>query len=374
MAILHGGQLSRVAKEFGIPEQQWLDLSTGIAPFSYPIPDIPSKIWQDLPTISEGLIEAAKVYYQAEYCWPVAGSQQLIEKLPQLWNAEKKHNKQHNKEHNNQHNKQSITLHAYLPKVGYKEHQQAWMKAGYQLHFYQAELPNNIEKNSVVVVINPNNPLTDKFNVKQLTSLQKHCAAQHALLIIDEAFADIFSPEFSFVPHLYNANSEVNCSKNEVASSNETAASEQTDNVIVLRSFGKFFGLAGLRIGFACSSKKWCDVIQESIGPWSINGPALYIAEKALKDKYWQTQQTLKLVSQSEAMQSLFTQYLPNSRIQANALFITVFVENAVELYQQLCKVAVYVRLTDERDALRIGIADDKQLNQFTIILASLIQ
>lgn len=351
MAILHGGQLSRVAKQFNIPEQQWLDLSTGIAPFSYPIPDIPNKIWQCLPTISEGLIEAAKHYYDAEHCWPLAGSQQLIEKLPQLWREEKK---------------QSSSLHAYLPKVGYKEHQQAWMKAGYKLHFYQAELPSFIEENSIVVVINPNNPLTDCFSIKQLTALKNHCNQQHALLVIDEAFADIFSPEFSFVSHIENTSSEKNSSKG------EAVAKELIANVIVLRSFGKFFGLAGLRIGFVCSSKKWCVIIQENIGPWSINGPALYIAELALKDKCWQIQQTRKLVAQSEAMQNLLIQHLSNCRIEANAMFITVFVDRAPELYLQLCKLAVYVRLTDEEDALRIGIADEAQFEQFSIALTSM--
>ncbi|MCP5078652.1 MAG: aminotransferase class I/II-fold pyridoxal phosphate-dependent enzyme, partial [Psychromonas sp.] len=244
MAILHGGQLSRVAKQYQIPEEKWLDLSTGIAPFSYPIPNIPDKCWQDLPTISQSLIDVAKDYYQAKFCWPLAGSQQLIEKLPQLWEREVCGN-------NSQ-----LNRHVYLPKVGYKEHQQAWCKAGYQLHFYQKVLPSKIEKNSVVVVINPNNPLTDIFSIKQLTSLKVHCEQQQSLLIIDEAFADIFEPEFSFVPHL----------------------NDQVENVIVLRSFGKFFGLAGLRIGFVCSSQQWCKTIQEEIGPWSINGPALYIA------------------------------------------------------------------------------------------------
>jgi len=329
VAILHGGQLARVAKQYQIPEQDWLDLSTGIAPFSYPIPEIPNKIWQDLPTISNSLIAAAKAYYQAEYCWPVAGSQQLIEKLPALWNEKV------NSEHS------MPSKHVYLPKVGYKEHQQAWFKAGYQLHFYQKELPTFIEKNSVVVVINPNNPLTDTFSITQLIELQKYCEEQHALLVIDEAFTDIFEAEFSFVTHLNN-----------------------TANVIVLRSFGKFFGLAGLRVGFVCSSKAWCETIQDNIGPWSINGPALYIAELALKDKNWQKQQTERLQIQSKAMVELLKKQLPSSNIKANALFVTVFNKNAALIYQQLCENAVYVRLTDEQDALRFGIADQCQYQQ----------
>ena len=340
MAILHGGQLSRVAEQFNIPEENWLDLSTGIAPFSYPIPVIPLKIWQDLPTIPKSLIDVAKDYYQADYCWPLAGSQQLIEKLPALWNNKI-----------NSQDPQRIK-HAYLPKVGYKEHQQAWFKAGYQLHFYQAELPTDIETNSVVVVINPNNPLTDTFSIAQLIELQKQCFVQQALLIIDEAFADIFSPAFSFVSHLSKI--------------------PPTLNVLVLRSFGKFFGLAGLRVGFVCSGQEWNTLIQQSSGPWAVNGPALFVTEKALKDKQWQAAQVERLQQQSDAMQVLLKQYLPVKCIRANALFITVFLDNAAAVYQQLCQKALYVRLTDENDALRIGITNNSQLAQLKLILSTL--
>jgi len=338
MAILHGGQLSRVAKQYQIPEDKWCDLSTGIAPFSYLIPNIPDKYWQELPTISQRFVDVAKDYYQAKYCWPLAGSQQLIEKLPQLW--EKKIND----------DVSQIKRHVYLPQVGYKEHQQAWCKAGYQLHFYQKELPTEIQINSVVVVINPNNPLTDTFSIEQLIALKERCTQKQALLVIDEAFADIFDAQFSIVPHLH----------------------DQTENVIVLRSFGKFFGLAGLRIGFVCSTQKWCELIQEEIGPWSINGPALYIAELALKDRCWQDKQKQRLEEQSHKMQKLLMKNLPVKRFESNALFITVFLDNAAAVYEKLCQHAIYARLTDENDSLRFGIADDRQLQQLKLTMPTL--
>ncbi|PKG40965.1 threonine-phosphate decarboxylase CobD [Psychromonas sp. Urea-02u-13] len=330
MAILHGGQLSRVALQYNIPETQWLDLSTGIAPFSYPITDIPLKVWQDLPTVSEQFLHVAKQYYQAQYCWPVSGSQALIEKLPALWR--KKH---------------PSAGHVYLPKVGYKEHQHAWQQAGYELHFYQKNLPKTLHENAVVVVINPNNPLTDTFSIKQLSQLQQRCDIQNSLLIIDEAFADIFEPAFSFV----------------------TQIKADTDNVIVLRSFGKFFGLAGLRIGFACCSLSWFEIIKTTSGPWAVNGPALYIAEQALQDKSWQQAQTKRLQTQSQQLQSLLESALMVSRIEANALFMTVFLDNAPAIYDQLCQKAIYVRLTDENDALRFGIADEIQLARLRLLL-----
>ena len=350
MAILHGGQLSRVAKQYQIPEKEWVDLSTGIAPFSYPIPNIPAHVWQDLPTISQGLVNAAKAYYQAQYCWPLAGSQQLIEKLPELWNCKVA-------ELNNTPLKDK---HAYLPKVGYKEHQQAWFKAGYQLHFYQQSLPSEIQKNSVVVVINPNNPLTDAFTIDQLKKCQELCTQQQALLIIDEAFADVFEPEFSFISHLADLND---------ITYQEHRLDQIRANVIVLRSVGKFFGLAGLRIGFVCSSQAWCETIQENIGPWSINGPALFITEQALKDKTWQVTQKMRLQQQSKAMRTILKTHFLGARIEANALFITVFLNQAADVYHQLCKQGIYVRLTDENDSLRFGIANETQFKKLKLAL-----
>jgi len=199
-------------------------------------------------------------------------------------------------------------------------------------------------------VINPNNPLTDTFNVEQLKNLQKYCEQQQALLIIDEAFADILSPEFSFVPKLSLLN--------------------QTADLVILRSFGKFFGLAGLRIGFVCSTKQWCDSIQQSSGPWAINGAALFVTEQALQDKVWQAEQLKRLQKQSETMQVLIQTYLPVLRIEANALFITVFLDDAPAVYEQLCEQAVYVRLTDENDALRFGIADQSKMEQLILALS----
>lgn len=344
MGLIHGGQLSTVAEQYKIPEQQWLDLSTGIAPFSYPVYNIPQNIYQSLPIITPSFIKAAQQYYHTEHCCPLAGSQQLIEKLPQLWLAKQQ---SHNIKY-----AQEVTRHVYLPKAGYKEHQHAWLNAGYQLHFYQQFLPTEIEKGAVVVVINPNNPRADIFSVEQLSTLHQVCKIKQALLVIDEAFVDIFPVEFSFISKL-----------------NSLSLNQQAENVIILRSIGKFFGLAGLRIGFACSTKNWCEIIKNNIGPWSINGIALYITEQALQNVEWQQNQIKRLQQQSEKQVLLLKRYVPALEIVSNALFITVFIENAAKVYQTFCEQSLYVRLTDENDALRFGIADEEQLLKLHKIL-----
>lgn len=350
MGLIHGGQLSIIAKQYKLPESQWLDLSTGIAPFSYPITSIPETVWKDLPTISSEFIQVAQLYYQTENCWPLAGSQQLIEKLPQLWLA-----KLHKLYNCNQ--QVDLNKHVYLPKSGYKEHQHAWQSAGYKLHFYQEHLPTTVHDHAVVVVINPNNPRTDTFSVDQLSQLQKCCFEKRALLVLDEAFADIFPAKFSFISKL----------KNE-------GKNPHFENVIILRSIGKFFGLAGLRIGFVCSSEYWCGIIKEAIGPWSINGVALYVVQKALQDTHWQQKQIKRLTLQSQKQVLLLKKYLSAKKVVSNALFITVFIDNASDVYHQLCKHALYVRLTDEKDALRFGIADERQLETLDRLLSKFNQ
>ena len=210
------------------------------------------------------------------------------------------------------------------------------------------------------MVINPNNPLTDAFTIDQLKKCQELCTQQQALLIIDEAFADVFEPEFSFISHLADLND---------ITYQEHRLDQIRANVIVLRSVGKFFGLAGLRIGFVCSSQAWCETIQENIGPWSINGPALFITEQALKDKTWQVTQKMRLQQQSKAMRTILKTHFVGARIEANALFITVYLNQAREVYHQLCEQGIYVRLTDENDSLRFGIANEIQFKKLKLAL-----
>ena len=82
--LVHGGQLQQIAKQYAIPIAQWLDLSTGIAPVSYPIPAIPDEVWQQLPQPNDALQQAACNYYQTQHLLPIAGSQVIIQVLPQI--------------------------------------------------------------------------------------------------------------------------------------------------------------------------------------------------------------------------------------------------------------------------------------------------
>jgi cobalamin biosynthetic protein CobC len=156
--------------------------------------------------------------------------------------------------------------------------------------------------------------------------------------VVDEAFIDVMPTEQSYST-LVNDN-----------------------HVLVLRSFGKFFGLAGIRIGFLIANSHWCETFAELLGPWQVNNPAQIIAEQALADKCWQEVQKTRLNELRTAQEKMLKQVLSNKimlDIKGWDLFLTVrfhHQDSAKHLYHLLCQQAVYCRLADEQDTLRFGI------------------
>lgn len=340
MALIHGGRLQQVAKKYNIAPKNWLDLSTGIAPFSYPIPKIPENYYQSLPQENRGLEAAAKNYYNADSLLVTNGSQAIIKLLPSLW-LEK--------------NKQSTTV--YLPEQGYKEHELAWSIAGFNLCKYQDKLPKleEIKDNSVLVVINPNNPTGQLYKRSELLPYQEKLKQSAGLFVIDEAFMDVIEPSQSLTSFICHYS-----------------------NTLVLRSFGKFFGLAGIRIGFLIGGTTWLTRFGEQLGPWQVNGPAQFISQQAFTDVDWQIQQQQRLGELSSQLHSLITQSLPANlliNISGTALFQTVYFKEGVDvegLYEALCQQGIYVRLTDDKLALRFGLVKPEQLDKLATALMNL--
>jgi cobalamin biosynthesis protein CobC len=133
----HGGRLRKAALQYGIAEEDWLDLSSGLAPWPWPIPPIPLRAWARLPETDDGLEQAACDYYGAAQVLPVPGSQAAIQLLPRLRRA---------------------------GKVGvlspcYAEHAEAWRRAGYIVReVLEQEVDFFLDSLDVLVVVNPNNP------------------------------------------------------------------------------------------------------------------------------------------------------------------------------------------------------------------------
>jgi len=352
MALLHGGQLQKVALQYNIPLSDWLDVSTGIAPISYPIPTIPLHVWQQLPQHNPELIAAAKQYYQCSTLMFTNGSQAIIKALPALYREKNPKGKD-----------------VYLPERGYKEHAHAWKNNGYHLHFYQDILPEitDLLPNSVLVIINPNNPTGKYFNPQVIEKYKEQLKILNGLLVVDEAFMDVMPDHALYCDQAIDliSNKEVNQHGN--------------SHYLVLRSFGKFFGLAGIRIGFLLANNYWCDAFKELLGPWQINGPAQVIAQHALQDTTWHKTQREKLsrlrIDQEIMFKQVFSKEILRD-IKGCDLFLTLSFHQqgiAKKLYNQLCQQGIYCRLSDEQDTLRFGITTQEFLPRLEVACKNIV-
>lgn len=329
--IHHGGNLLAAKKQFGIKTEDWLDLSTGINPSPWPIPKIPIEIWNRLPDGSDDLIEMAKNYYACNSLLPIPGSQFAIQTLPKLF-------------------PQGTTV--AIPDIGYQEHRAAWEKEEQQLYYYSDnkldELDNKIESGElkVVIVINPNNPSCTVLSKARLNRWLTALEKRHGYLIIDEAFMDT-TPKHSMVDSL------------------------NSNHLMILKSFGKFFGLAGLRLGFVLTNRDICQQLNRHLGPWGVNHPARWIAAKALADKMWQQETREKLVIDSQRLKQYLENHSPfkegHNNIKKTSLFVTLGLnkERARKLYQELGQQGILVRhipTGQRQEYIRFGLIRDECL------------
>ena len=236
----HGGNLRDAALRFG--RDDWIDLSTGINPHWYPAPALPADAWHRLPEADPELAAAAAAYYGAPLMLPVAGTQAAIQALPRLRKPSR------------------VTVSA----PSYAEHAHHWSDHGHTLtQTPYAELDAAVAHSDVMVVINPNNPTGAVVPAAQLLRWADQLAARGGWLVVDEAFGD-------------------------TDQHNSIAAHSGRPGLIVLRSIGKFFGLAGIRLGFVAAHPALLRGLADLLGPWTISGPAQHIALAALRDQAWQ--------------------------------------------------------------------------------------
>lgn len=324
----HGGNLSAAVAEYGGHPEDWLDLSAGIAPWPYHDLSVPESVWARLPAKHQELIEAAAYYYgcPAQYILPLAGSQQAITSLPKLFPHRR----------------------VAIPSAGYFEHRLAWQKAGHQLCDYRADQVATLEQLvddghvDIAVVINPNNPTTSQFSPKTLLDIAEALQTRNGLLIVDEAFADCH-PELSLAAHAGQ------------------------ESLLVLRSAGKFFGLAGLRLGFALTHPRLKAALEEQLPCWHLSGPAELLGTRMLQDRRWQQQQQRRIVATSQQLHRLLGNNLPakHFEIRRSALFTTVFgsADHALQLKHSLASQKIWTRsfiLPDKRGAVRLGLPREK--------------
>ncbi|MCT8330188.1 threonine-phosphate decarboxylase CobD [Albidovulum sediminis] len=241
----HGGNLDHAVATFGGRRDDWIDLSTGINRVPYPLPPLPRGAWTDLPTRDalDRLADAARQAYAAPAAiLPVAGAQAAIQMIPRL----------------------SPPGLARVLAPTYNEHAAALRAAGWKVE--EVGSAAALAGADLAVIVNPNNPDGRMVAPDHLLAL----AGQVKRLVVDESFADPY-PELSVAPHA------------------------DRQGLIVLRSFGKFYGLAGLRLGFILGDGSEIAALAEMAGPWPVSGAAIAVGCTALRDRPWAARTAARL-------------------------------------------------------------------------------
>lgn len=330
----HGGKILAAAKKYNIPKSDWLDLSTGLNPNGWPVPHVPAAVWQSLPEDEDGLQTAACHYYGCDVCLPVAGSQAAIQMLP------------------------TLRSHAKVGVISptYAEHEYNWKLAGHDvIQLSEAEVDEKLELLDVLVVINPNNPSGKIISTKKLLSWYQQLCVKAGWLIVDEAFMDV-SPEKSLL------------------------AAGIKPGLIILRSIGKFFGLAGIRCGFVISDNELLQQLSQKTGPWSLTGATRYIAKQALLDENWQLKARQGLTESAERLAKLLEQagLAHADEISGTDLFQWFKHAKAKEIYEACAEKGILIRLFEKQgktslQSLRFGLpANEKQWQQLGDVLTLL--
>ncbi|MGH8388133.1 MAG: threonine-phosphate decarboxylase CobD [Pseudomonas sp.] len=309
----HGGRLRKAALEYGIEEADWLDLSTGLAPWPFPVPDIPQRAWARLPEAEDGLEQAACDYYGTLQALPVAGSQMAIQLLPRLRRA---------------------------GKVGvlspcYAEHAEAWRRNGYIVReVLEHEVDFFVDNLDVLVVVNPNNPTGLTLTPARLLDWHGRLAQRGGWLVVDEAFMDN-TPHLSVAPFAHQV------------------------GLIVLRSFGKFFGLAGVRLGFVLAERKLLKLLAEQVGPWAVSGPSRVVGQACLRDIEGHSRQRIRADEASERLASLLDRH--GFKPQGGcALFQWLITDRAEVLREFMARRGILLRLFKHNSSLRFGLPGDE--------------
>lgn len=312
--IVHGGDLGAARRFFPGAPEPWLDLSTGINPHSYPLPAIPPECWTRLPDEGERRrleAQAARAYgaRPQAHCVAAPGTQALIQLLPRL--------------------RPRGRVAVLGPTYG--EHVTVWQAAGHDVR-----VTANVEDlaaSDVAVIVNPNNPDGRTLASADILALARRMHHWDGLVIVDEAFADVM-PEVSCVGLL-----------------------DSGTPILVLRSFGKIYGLAGIRLGFALTADETlAGRIRQELGPWAVPGPTLAVGIAALGDRVWIDAMRHRLSSDAARLDVLLAG-LELTVVGGTPLFRLVETSRAAALFEHLGARGIYVRRFDDAPRrLRFGL------------------
>lgn len=298
----HGGGLDAAVARHGGRKEDWIDLSTGINPWPYPVGDIPDSAWHSLPDSAamQRLLSAARLFWDVPDGAEVvaaSGVSALIVQLPALCRDRN----------------------VSIAKPTYNEHEAAFAAAGYTLS----------DKGAAQVFVHPNNPDGRRFT-------EAGVMANHRdLTVIDESFCDCV-PGASLI-HL-----------------------ARIPGVVVLKGLGKFWGLAGLRLGFAIARPDSVAKLRERLGPWAVSGPALHLGARALEDHAWAAATRERLQKAAERLDAIAAQG-GLSPVGGTDLFRLYSCSNSDTVYRKLTAERILTRTFPySKNWIRLGLPGDE--------------
>jgi cobalamin biosynthetic protein CobC len=312
----HGGALEVARRLAPNAPEPWIDLSTGINPHAYPLPDLKPEAWSRLPESGSlaKLEGVAALRYGAAAASVVAGpgSQALIQALSRI--------------------APQGTVGALGPT--YSGFTSAFATAGAVVA--EVNRFEELDGFDVAIVVTPNNPDGRITRRAALLDLHGRLAQRGGMLIVDEAFAD-FDPE-----------------------SESLASTLPSSGLVVLRSFGKSYGLAGLRLGFALTSPDVVAPLRAALGPWPVSGPAIAIGIPALADSDWLEATRARLSSDAARLDALL--HGAGWRIiGGTSLFRLAARADAAAAFERLLAAGILTRpFANAPDRLRFGIPGDE--------------
>ena len=310
--LIHGGALDAIRAAFPQVREPWIDLSTGINPWPYPDIAVSHAALAHLPTRSA--IEACRAAMASAWGAPreaillAPGSELLIRLLPDIIHP----------------------LRVAILSPTYGDHAAVWKRAGAEI-IETADPLGVAHSVDAVVVTHPNNPDGQLFDLDVLEAARRDLAARGGWLIVDEAYADLY-PKQSLAPR------------------------GGADGLIILRSFGKFFGLAGLRLGALLAPASVLTAMSERLGVWPVSGAALEIGARAYADTAWRTTTRATLCDAAARLDGILKAggLMP---IGGTTLFRFVAVDDAYGTFEQLAHAGIYVRrFSWSTEHLRIGL------------------
>lgn len=311
----HGGGLDAAIKRYGGARAGWIDLSTGINPRPYPLPNIPAEAWTALP--DQGAFAALEAAARDFWMVPAGaavlaapGASVLIAQMPRLLD----------------------TGRVEIAERSYNEHAAAFRAHGWEVS------PRGTGGATARVIVHPNNPTGAMWPGGDEDAFK--------LTVIDESFCDI-------------------------ALGNTHVRSRAAEpGTVILKSMGKFWGLAGMRLGFAIGDPDLIARLQGWLGPWPVSGPALHLGRAALEDMDWANRTRQRLHVDVARMDALL-EGKGAEVIGGTALFRLYRVDDAAAWQDRLARGHVWSRVFPyDPTWLRLGLPPEHGWDQLEKALA----